>query len=118
MIWWCQDRQKAKTMLIIVKEWVLRNRLLVLRENSQINRSSRGVTFCGYRILPGTMKLNRRRCKRYTIKRKYLEKVYLSGLIDDRQLQTAYASIYASTVHADAREWRKQQLRKYPPIEV
>lgn len=118
MIWWCPDRQTAKTTLTIVKEWVSRDRLLDLKENDQINRSSRGVTFCGYRILPGMMRLSRRRCKRYTIKRNRWEKAYLDGLIDERQLQSAYASVYAGTVHADAREWRKEQLRKYPPIEL
>jgi RNA-directed DNA polymerase len=118
MIWWCPDRKTAKTMLKTVKEWVCENRLLQLKENHQINRSSRGITFCGYRILPGMIRLTGRRCKRYTIIRNKWEKAYLAGLIDERQLQSAYASVYAGTVHADAREWRKQQLQKYPPIEL
>ena len=116
MIWWCSDRQTAKTTLAMVKEWVSKNRLLDLKENCQINKSIRGVTFCGYRILPGMMRLSRRRCRRYTVKRNRWENAYLAGLIDEGKLQSAYTSVYAGTVHADSREWRKEQLRKYPPI--
>jgi retron-type reverse transcriptase len=118
MIWWCRERQTAKKTLKTVKEWVCKNRLLDLKENPQINRSSRGVTFCGYRIFPGMIRLTGRRRKRYTIKKNQWEKAYLNGLIDERQLQSAYASVYAGTVHADAGEWRKQQLQKYPTIEL
>lgn len=118
IIWWCRDRQTAKTTLKTVKEWVSNNRLLNLKENWQINRSNRGLTCCGYRILPGTMRLSRRRCKRYTMIKNRWEKAYLEGLIDEQQLQSAYASIYAGAIHADSWEWRKQQLRKYPSIEL
>jgi RNA-directed DNA polymerase len=118
VIWWCTDRKKAIKTLKMVKEWIAGQRLLDVKDNCQINRSGCGVTFCGFRILPGMMRLSRRRRKRYTILRNRWEKAYREGLIDEQQLQSVYASLYAGTVHADSREWRKQQLCKYPSIEL
>ena len=118
IIWWNADRRSAKESLKAVEDWLSKKRLLNLHEKRQINRSSRGVTFCGSRVFPGAIRLSKRRRKSYSDKRRQWEKAYLKGLIDERQLQSAYASLYAGTVHADSREWRKKELRMNPTIDV
>ncbi len=84
--------------------------LKVKRPVVQINKSTRGVTFCGFAILPGEIKLSARKRRRYSNLRNKWEKAYKSALIDERTLQSAYASVYSITAHADSREWRKKQL--------
>jgi len=117
-IWWCADRMTAKKTLAAVQQWVSEHRLLELKENPQINRSSSGVTYCGFRIFPGVIKLTRRRRRQYTEKRAAWETAYSAGRINSRELQSAYASVYAVTAHAQSRQWRKEQLRRHPCPEV
>jgi len=118
IVWWCSDSSTARKSLKIVKEWLYCCRLLELKDITQINKSSRGITFCGYRVLPGMLRLTERRKRSYSQKRKYWEQAYISCLIAECKLQSAYASVYAVTAHADSREWRKKQLCRFPSIEV
>ena len=45
------------------------------------------------------------------------EKAYQAGVISATKLQAAYASVYAITSHTDSKEWRQEQLRRYPAPE-
>jgi len=116
VIWCCHDRAAGKATLAHVKEYLSEERLLDLKDNIQINRSCKGVTYCGFRIFPGFLKLSSRRCKRYTARRKFWEHAYLRGKINEKKLQSAYASVYGIIAHADSLEWRKEQLLRYPSI--
>jgi hypothetical protein len=90
----------------------------VLKKNSQINRSQKGVTYCGYRIFQGTVLLTQRKKRRYQLLRKYWEYKYLQGEISALELQKIERSVYAITLHADSTAWRKQNLQRHPSIEV
>lgn len=52
ILWWCDSREAAKAQLAAVREFAWQQRRLTLKDNLQINRSARVVTFCGFRILP------------------------------------------------------------------
>jgi retron-type reverse transcriptase len=117
-IWWCADRMTAKRTVMEVKEWLKRHRLLELKENVQVNRSLSGVTFCGFRVLPRSVRLTKRRRGQYSEKRKSWETAYQAGRIDALELQSAYASVYAITSHADSGQWRRQELLMRPCPEV
>ena len=71
----------------------------------QINRSARGITVCGYRILPGSIRLGRRRKRRYLESRRRCEAAYQAGTIDAAQLQRAHDAALAITAHAETRAW-------------
>ncbi len=115
IIWWCDSRERAKHTLAGVIEYVEEKLLLdVKMPVVQINRSKSGVTYCGFRILPGKIKLFRRKCRRYTAMRSKWENAYMSGFIDKNKLQSAYASVYSITAHTHSSEWRKKQLHRYP----
>jgi len=116
ILWWSDSRNDAKSTLDRVK-WHVENRLgLAIKKSSiQINKSSRGVSYCGFRILPGKIKLSIRKQRRYRILRKKWETAYESGGIDGETLQAAWASVYGITTEADSRSWRKEQLRRRPP---
>jgi RNA-directed DNA polymerase len=114
IIWWCTCRHEAKETLSRALRYLEEDRLLSLSKPPQINRSDRGVSFCGFRILPGALKLGRRRCLRYTLRRIDWENEYTAGRINERKLQAAYASVRAITANADSREWRRENLRRFP----
>jgi retron-type reverse transcriptase len=110
IVWWCKDKIEAKKALSLVKEYLGKNRLLTVKPNIQINHSSQGIAFCGFRILPAQLRLSKRRKKRYLSGKKYWENAYNLGLISGNKLQLAYDSIHAICAHAKSREWRKRQL--------
>ena len=118
IIWWCPDRLSARTALKAVIDFLQAQCLLTVKDNRQINRSSRGISFCGFRILSGMLKLSRRRKKRYSTRKKFWEKAYSTGLIDAVKLQNAYAAVHAITLHAESREWRRQYLARCESIDI
>jgi retron-type reverse transcriptase len=118
VLWWCDSRAEARATLAAVKSYAAETLRLAVKETAQINRSERGVTFCGYRILPGTLRLGRRRRRQYQYRRQRWEAAWLAGRIDAHKLQSAYDAVHAITLHADSRAWRQENLRRHPPVEV
>ena len=72
---------------------------------------------CGYRVLTGRVLLSRRRRRRYSERRRYWEQLYAEGRIDARTLQAGYSATLGITLHADAADWRREQLRRLPVAE-
>jgi retron-type reverse transcriptase len=118
VIWWVDDKKTAVQTLEEVTHYVEQNRRLKIKSSTQINRSRRGVSYCGYRILPGALRLSARRRRRYASHRRAWEKAWHMGLISDTKLQSAYDAVYAVTAHADSRSWRKGNLDRYPAYDV
>ena len=118
VIWWTETRDQARSSLQWVNDYVEQKRLLKIKPTVQINRSSHGVSYCGYRISPGAIRLSPRKKRRYSQHRLAWEKAWIDGLISDQQLQNGYAAIYAMTAHTDSRGWRQENLCRTPSIEV
>lgn len=118
ILWWCESRSAAKAQLAAVREFVWQQRRLTLKDNPQINRSRHGVTFCGFRILPGALRLSRRRRQCYQRGRVRWESAWLRGEISARELQAGYAAIHSSVAHGDTQAWRRAQLLRFPAPEV
>ncbi len=117
-VWWCDDREQAKEMLRRVSTFAREVCLVEIKETAQINHSRHGLSFLGYRILPGTLRLSRRRRRSYTRLRQHWEHAYLAGRVDTQGLQSGYASVHAITQHADARGWRGLNLALCPSLDV
>jgi RNA-directed DNA polymerase len=118
ILWWCRDNRTAKNVLQRVVVYAREQRGLTVKDAIQINRSERGVTFCGFRIFPQRISLTRRRMRRYSQRRQFWERAYSRGLVSSTSLQRAYASVKGIVVHADCREWMKKQIQSYPEIYV
>jgi hypothetical protein len=114
-VWWCRSRDHVREVLHAAEMYLQQKLRLTVKLPIQINRSERGVSMCGYRVLPDTVRLSRRRRQRYALARRYWERAYANGKIDERMLQAAYSSALAITAHADAASWRREQLRINPP---
>jgi len=114
IIWFCDGRESCMQVLQRTDDYLAKSLQLRRKPNYHRNISARGTVFCGYRILPGAIRLTRRKRKRYAQRRRYWEQAWLRGEISDLKLQTAYAAVSSLTLHADAVAWRKEQLRRVP----
>lgn len=114
LVWWTDDRAQARVTLDEVRDFANQELLLTIKEPQKSGRSRDGLLFCGYRILPGALLLSRRKKRRYSERRRYWEQSFLKGEIDILTLQRNYASVYGMTCHADARAWRREQLKRHP----
>jgi hypothetical protein len=118
IIWWCDSRVAARATLARVLDYATRERLLTVKTDTQINRSRHGVSFCGYRITSGQLRLSRRRRRRYQQLRLQWEQAYREDHIDAQTLQRAIDAVHAITLPADSREWRRQNLQRFPARDV
>ncbi len=118
VIWWCEDKKSAKETLLEVAGYLQMQRLLTLKPNIQILPSRAGVTYCGFRIMQGIVRLSRRRKRAIGQRRQYWEQQYLWGTISSVQLQMVYAAVHAISQGADSLSWRQQQLVANIPPEV
>lgn len=118
IIWWCDTKQHAKDSLEQVKAWLWQQRKLTIKPNYAIQTSTQCVTYCGFRISQGAIRLTRRKKQRFQQQRQYWEQQYQDGNISTTQLQKAYASVHAITAHTDSLHWRQENLKRYPALEV
>lgn len=118
MIWWCVSPDEARQTRDLVKRFAEERLMLEIKPSVQINRSRKGVTYCGYRVYPGIIKPGKRQLRRFYSRRKFWESRYADGSIADTKLQAAYASVHAVTVHTHSMEWRKRHFIKYPTLDV
>lgn len=118
VIWWCRDKETTKRSVADVRAWLREHRSLAIKPNNSIAGSKQGVTYCGYRISQGAIRLTPRKKQRFQQRRKYWEALYQQGEINALQLQKAYASVHAITAHTDSLKWRQENLRRFPALEV
>lgn len=116
VIFWCRTKEQAKETLACFKQYLWERRALVIKPNAQVNRSSHGVSFCGFRVQQNKILLNRRKKKRFLALRKQYETAWLNGEIDEMSLQQRFVSLYAVSLHADSQEWRKFSLEVCPSL--
>ncbi len=114
VVWFGQDREFVMEVLKGAEASLLTDLRLEIKQPFYTNVCRSGLTFCGYRILPGALRLTRRRKRGYIAGRQKWENYFDSGQIDELTLQSAYASVLGATQHADASAWRREQLYRNP----
>ncbi len=113
-IFWGNSRREVSATDAACRAF-LRNELkLEAKPNRQINRSSGGVTLCGFRVFPGTIRLAQSRMRRFRHGKRKWERRWLAGEISSRELQRGYDAVHAITLHADADQWRRQLAMDSP----
>ena len=115
---WTQNKTHAIAVASELRKFLAATLALTLGPKIQINRTSQGIPFCGYRIYPGTIRLNRRRQRRYRQIVRKLELAFALGQITAEDLQARYSSILAMTIHANSTEWRRNQLARHSITEA
>lgn len=114
IIWFCDSREEARQQLGLVDAFLETQLLLHRKPDAVLRPSVHGTLFCGHRVLPGVIKLSRRKKQRYQSRRAYWENQFQSGHIDNQELQRNMASIIGMTRLADATGWRQAQLLRRP----
>ncbi len=115
---WHHTRGALREVLDSARRFTRRRLRLEIKEGWQLQRSSRGLSLCGFRVFPGRLGLTARRRRRYAQARARWEGAYLAGRIDADTLQAGYASALAITHGAGAAAWRRRQLEAWPPVDA
>lgn len=113
-VFWCDDRPQIVEGLRRVREVVVEQLHLQLRDEPIINRSEHGPSFCGFRIFPGILRVLPRRKRRYIEARRRWEQRFVDGLISSLELQRGYDAAAGILAHADTRAWRQRHLEMCP----
>lgn len=116
ILWWCKDKLSAQRVLQEFSYFMMETCKLRLKSTFRINRSSQGMTYCGFRILPGTLLLTLRKKRRYRILRQHYEAAWQNGDITCRELQSAYDAVLAATLPAHSLRWRQRDLQLHPSV--
>ena len=114
VVCYCRSRAEARETRDRAEAFLRTELRLQLRDPGRIQRSAQGLSFVGFRIFPGTLRLSRRRMTRYRRRRRHWERAYLNGRIDALALQAGYAAALAITAHVDSRAFRRAELLRRP----
>ena len=114
---WCRSNAEAREVLRAVEECAGVALHLALKP-AQLQRSEQGLSFLGFRVFPRRLGLSRRRRRRYAAARRRLEHAYATGLIEAPALQAGIDAALAITAHAEARGWRRGDLRRRPAVDA
>ena len=115
---WHPHREKAHETSQAAQAFAFETLGLKVKPSWQVQRSGKGVTFCGFRVYPEVLRLSARRRRRYREARRKWEDLYEAGMIDASALQAGYASALAITSGAQARAFRRKDLQTRPPVEA
>lgn len=111
MIWFAQTRKHMHNSLRKVEKYI-GNEKLKLKPQKQIQPVWHGVQYCGYRILPYSILLSRRKKRLYLRHLRHWQSAWRAGDISAQKLQQCYDSIHGSTSIARARGYRRIVLAK------
>ena len=100
-VWWTRSRDDAVRTLRAAHE-IVESLGLRVKENSFIQRSEAGLSFLGFRIYRGCLKLSPRQRRRFRAGRAAWERVFLEGRIDALALQRGYDAARAIVAHAES----------------
>jgi RNA-directed DNA polymerase len=109
-LFWDRSRERVNQVVQDVRAFTADVLRLTVKDGVQVNRSSRGVTVCGYRVYPGTIRLAPSRRRRYRVVKRRWETLFHRGDIDARELQRGIDAAVGITAHADAAAWRRREL--------
>ncbi len=115
---WHRDRASLRRALASCRRFAAGRLGLEIKPGWQLQRSSRGLTLCGFRVYPRSLRLSARRRRRYREARQRWELAYRQGRIDANGLQAGYASALAITAGADAVAFRRHELSARPSMEA
>ncbi len=118
VVWWTHEKAHAELVLQQAANFLKSERALTIKAGYKVQRSKAGIHLCGFHILPGRIRLGRRRRKLYVQTWKHWEKQYREGKISERQLQIGYEGARSLTLFADARAWRQRLHRQASEVEL
>jgi len=110
-VFWGENASEVHATVHAAEEFLHATLHLQCRPPTQVNRSVKGVTVCGYRVFSGTIHLGRTRRDRFVYALTHWEDEWLAGRITSRELQRCVDAALGMTADADARNWVGQCVR-------
>jgi hypothetical protein len=114
---WSQDREGLVAFRDRLTEYLV-NELALSIKPPLIQRSERGIRFCGIHVKPFKLRPSERRRRRFRQALDHWERQWLVGAIDSRQLQQAADSARAILLPAEDRGWRRRVLRNRMTVDA
>ena len=112
-VFWAESRAESKRQVKRVIRFLTDELGLACRDDIEINRSQRGVTICGYRVFPGTVRMASRRRQRYVRGQARWEKAWLKGIISAQELQRGFDAVSGMTADAQVRRWLQSRFQAF-----
>ncbi|MFQ5447468.1 MAG: RNA-directed DNA polymerase [Saprospiraceae bacterium] len=109
MVLWHPEKEWLKNAHNAIEDFV-ETRLQLHLKPELLNRTKRGLPFCGYLVFPHHIRLSQRSKKRYIKKLKYMVTQHQSGEWDETACQRHALPLVAFTRHADTLAFRKNVL--------
>ncbi len=115
---WGESRQRLRQVLEASRQLLRDDLKLTLKPTWQLQRSTHGVTFCGFRVWPGRLGVSLRRRRRYRLARRRWEEAFAAGTVDASALQRGADAALAILSGADTVVFRRRDLASRPGPEV
>lgn len=109
-ILWAEDRHSLRRELGNLSAWLAEHLKLELKENEQLNRCKRGISFLGYRVFPGRVLLTHRSKNRFARRLRACEARWSRGIWDEAQLSRHVEPLVAFTRGASAHGFRSKVI--------
>lgn len=105
-------REFLKKELAAVEEFLAARLRLTLKDNRQLNRSSLGVPFLGFRVFPYAVRLSPRSRRRFADKLGQAEEMAAAGFMTENDLARRAHSLVSFTLAADSTGFRRKMLAR------
>lgn len=102
---WGDSREAVARAVSQARNFVTTRLQLEIKDNLEINRSARGVTFCGFRVFPGAIRLTQRRKLRFRQCLNEWERKWRAGEIDASELQRGADAAWGIVQQAASAQW-------------
>ncbi|MEE4357642.1 MAG: reverse transcriptase/maturase family protein [Desulfococcaceae bacterium] len=107
------DREYLKIRLEEIREFLLQELALELKDNIQLNRCTKGFPFLGYRIFPRTIRLTPGSRKRFVKKFRKYEEMWQKGRWTEDDMVRHMEALVEFTRFADARAFRLNVIQRF-----
>jgi RNA-directed DNA polymerase len=111
MVLWHPEKEWLKNAMHVIEDFV-KTRLQLNLKPALLNRTKKGLPFCGYLVYPFHIRLSQRSKRRYIKKLKYLDTQHQSGRWDEATCQRRALPLVAFTLYADTGVFRKNVFLK------
>jgi RNA-directed DNA polymerase len=107
ILWWGDSPDALKEQLAQLAVYLRDELSLTIKPSSiQIQPSSKGVSYCGYRIRRGEVFASRRKLRRYAQNSKVYTLAFESGVWSSSHVQRAADGLAATLAHCQTADWR------------
>ncbi len=102
----CKDRYSLCNYVKVFKDYAL-NELQLEIKQPQLGKCCSGVSFLGYKVMPGFLLMNGRSKRRFRAKLLEYSNMYRNGELCEEEYSSRLSSLLAFTKHAKSRSYRK-----------